>query len=241
MPNPSTLAQRMAQAQEATRARRAAAAAPGSAAGGRSAGPKAAARAAPPVAPPAAAPAVSANAHEDAWQLPGRSGQHLVLMPGQMHFGAQVASLRTLLGSCVAVTLWHPQRRMGGMCHYLLPDRTRKPGEPSDGRYGEEALQAMVEQILRTRTQPADYHAHLYGGADTMPEGTGLRFNVGERNIEQGWSLIDRYGFQLQGVDVGEDVPRTVTLTLATGEVEMKRGTGRAPALALPASVLARR
>lgn len=246
MPNPSTLAQRMAQAQEATRARRAAASVPASAPApatlARAA--PAAPSAAPPVAPraaAAAAPPVPAKVHDAPWQLPGRSGQHLVLMPGQMHFGGQVASLRTLLGSCVAVTLWHPQRRIGGMCHYLLPDRARKPGEPSDGRYGNEALEAMVEQILRTRTQPADYHAHLYGGADTMPEGTGLRFNVGERNIEQGWSLIDRFGFQLQGVDVGEDVPRTVTLTLATGEVEMKRGTGRAPALALPAAALARR
>jgi hypothetical protein len=33
----------------------------------------------------------------------------------------------------------------------------------------------------------------------------------------------------VESVDVGEDVPRTVTLTLATGEVQMKRGAGRAP------------
>jgi chemotaxis receptor (MCP) glutamine deamidase CheD len=70
-----------------------------------------------------------------------------------------------------------------------------------------------------------------------MPEGSSLKFNVGERNIEQGWSLIDRYGFMLQGVDVGEDVPRTVTLTLASGTVEMRRGGGKAPPLpTLPAS-----
>jgi chemotaxis protein CheD len=62
-----------------------------------------------------------------------------------------------------------------------------------------------------------------------MPEGGQLKFNVGERNIEQGWSLIDQYGFRLQGVDVGENVPRTVTLTMATGEVAMKRGHGGAP------------
>ena len=87
----------------------------------------------------------------------------------------------------------------------------------------------MVEQLHRMGTAPADYHAHLYGGADTMPEGAALKFNVGERNIEQGWSLIDRYGFQLQGVDVGEDVPRNVTLHLGTGQVDMRRGLGKAP------------
>ena len=168
-------------------------------------------------------------AHDPPWQVPAQPGDHVVLMPGQMHFGGQAASLRTVLGSCLAVTLWHPERRLGGMCHFLLPSRRRNPGDALDGRYGDEALEAMVAQVRQMRTEPSDYHAHLYGGADTMPEGTALKFNVGERNIEQGFSLVDRYGFQIQGVDVGEDVPRNVTLTLATGEVEMRRGLGRAP------------
>ncbi len=186
--------------------------------------------------PAHAKPAGLAAAVHGAWQLPARPGDHLVLMPGQMHFGPHAASLRTLLGSCVAVTLWHPARRIGGMCHFLLPSRTRRPDDPTDGRYGDEALDAMVQQLRLARTEPAEYHAHLYGGADTMPDGANLKFNVGERNIEQGWSLIDRYGFQLQGVDVGEDVPRSVTPTLATGEVEMRRGIGKAPPLQLNAT-----
>jgi chemotaxis protein CheD len=171
----------------------------------------------------------AAPVHGPQWQLPARPGDHLTLLPGQMHFGGQAASLRTLLGSCLAVTLWHPERRLGGMCHFLLPSRQRKAGEALDGRYGDEALEAMMALLRATRTDPSEYQAHLYGGADTMPEGTALKFNVGERNIEQGFNLVDRYGFQIQGVDVGEDVPRTVTLTLASGDVEMRRGQGRAP------------
>ncbi len=168
------------------------------------------------------------------WQRPGRPGEHLVLLPGQMHLGTQVASLRTLLGSCVAITLWHPQRRIGGMCHYLLPQRPHRASEPPDGRYGDEAVQAMVDGMRRWQVRSEEFTAHLYGGADTMPEGAGAKFSVGERNIEIGWSLIDRFGFQLQGVDVGEDIPRTVTLSFSDGEVEMRRGSGHAPVTALP-------
>lgn len=169
--------------------------------------------------------------HGPSWQVVSKGGDHLNLMPGQMHFGGKAASLRTLLGSCLAVTLWHPTRKLGGMCHFLLPSRLRKPGEPLDGRYGDEALESMVALLRAAGTEPSDYHAHIYGGADTMPEGSALKFNVGERNIEQGFSLVDRYGFEIQGVDVGEDVPRTVTLTLASGEVDMRRGSGKAPQL----------
>jgi len=190
-------------------------------------------RAAAARSPAAAKPQQLAHGH---WQVPGQLGDHLTLMPGQMHFGGQVASLRTLLGSCLAVTLWHPERKLGGMCHFLLPTRTRTPSEPLDGRYGDEALEAMVRLLRATGTDPKDYHAHLYGGADTMPEGSALKFNVGERNIEQGFNLVDRYGFQIQGVDVGEDVPRTVVLTLSSGDVDMRRGLGKAPTPHIPPS-----
>jgi chemotaxis protein CheD len=169
--------------------------------------------------------------------VPAAAGDHLVLMPGQMHFGAVAASVRTLLGSCVAVTLWHPTRRIGGMCHYLLPTRNRAVGVASDGRYGDEAIEAMVSLLRKAGTEPSDYQAHLYGGADTMPDATGVKFNVGERNIEQGFTLMDRYGFQIQGVDVGEDMPRSVHLVLATGAVEMRRSLGKAPPPATLASL----
>lgn len=187
---------------------------------------------------PAAAPPLAPSGHGQGsyWQLPAQPGEDIFLMPGQLHFGLQAASVKTLLGSCVALTLWHPQRRLGGMCHYLLPTRTRVAGDRLDGRYGDEALDVLLQHMRNAGTEPADYQAHLYGGADTMPEGVQLKFNVGERNIEQGWAFVDRWGLQLQGVDVGEDVPRTVKLTLATGEVEMRRGTGQPPPIRLPGS-----
>lgn len=147
----------------------------------------------------------------------------LSLMPGQLFFGSGLL-LRTLLGSCVSITLWHPQRLLGGMCHFMLPGRQRSAG-PLDGRYGDEALELLVQGIQRTQTRCEDYIAHLYGGADTMPSSVAMSSNVGERNIEQAWLLIDRYGFQLDGVDVGERVPRHVSLDLVSGQVSMKRGS----------------
>lgn len=145
-------------------------------------------------------------------------------MPGELFFGKDVPCLRTLLGSCVAVTLWNPKLRIGGMCHFLLPSRTRQPNTPRDGKYGDEALGMLADAIKRTGGSPKDYEAHLYGGADTMPDLERSMRYVGERNIEMGWKLIDDYGFQLMGVDVGENIPRVVRMSLLTGQVEMSRG-----------------
>lgn len=150
--------------------------------------------------------------------------QEIMLMPGELFFGEGVRDLHTLLGSCVAVTWWHPKRRIGGMCHYLLPSRQRPPGQPRDGKYGDEAIGMMFDATRRAGTQPQDYEVHLYGGADTMPDLERSMRYVGERNIETGFNLLDEYGFSLTGVDVGESVPRTVRINLLTGEVRMKRG-----------------
>ncbi|MDC8785960.1 chemotaxis protein CheD [Roseateles koreensis] len=146
------------------------------------------------------------------------------LLPGQLHFGKDV-QLKTLLGSCVALTLWHPKLNVGGMCHYLLPSRLRRDfDEPLDGRYGDEAVQTLVSALQNSGAKSSDFIAHLYGGADTIPDALKVKFNVGERNIEQAWRLIDQHGFQLDGVDVGDNVPRHVSMDLRTGLVGVKRG-----------------
>lgn len=148
-------------------------------------------------------------------------------MPGHWHFSLTPVRMRTLLGSCVGVTLWHPQRRIGGMCHYLLPTRRSVGHGMPDGRYGDEAIALLVERLERAGTKTSEYVAHLYGGADTMPDQVGVKLNVGERNIELGFTLLDQHGFQIENVDVGETVPRTVSLDVATGEVTMRRGAPR--------------
>lgn len=156
--------------------------------------------------------------------LTARPGDHLVLMPGQLYFGSKAASARTLLGSCVSITLWHAQRRLGGMCHFLLPCRSRAPGTAPEGRFGDEALEMLVQRICLAGTDPHEYEATLYGGADTQGALGGARAGIGERNIEAGWRLIDHYGFSLAAVDVGDNVPRTVQMCLRNGEVQVRRG-----------------
>jgi chemotaxis protein CheD len=174
----------------------------------------------------------------DAGLVPDTPGASVNLLAGQFYFGRRAREVRTLLGSCVGITLWDPRRRLGGMCHFLLPERSRAGVAGRDGRFGDEAVEVLLEMVQRAGSRPADIEAHLYGGADTLSGRTGVKFNVGERNIGQGWALIDRHGFRLAEVDVGDHCPRSVRLSLADGSVEMRRGQPSTPpaALAKPAA-----
>lgn len=157
-------------------------------------------------------------------RISNRSSEKVFLLPGQWYFGATGATVKTLLGSCVAITMWHPRRHMGGMCHFLLPTRARLPNGTLDGRFGDEALELLAREVKKTGTKTQDYEVHLYGGADTMPDQVKIKFNIGERNVEKAWEIIDQYGFQLQCVDVGGCEPRNVTIDLSDGQVALKRG-----------------
>ena len=165
------------------------------------------------------------------------------LMPGEWFFG-QNATVKTLLGSCVAMTLWHPRLHAGGMCHYLLP--TRRPDaarpftSPLSGRYGDEVIELLVKALQRCGTHAGDYVVQLFGGADLLhepmprtpawPLSASAKFNVGKLNVEQAWTQVRRFGFDVNRVDVGEHVARRVSIDLSTGDVEVQRGAARAHA-----------
>jgi chemotaxis protein CheD len=68
----------------------------------------------------------------------------IVLQPGDWHFGDENTRIRTVLGTCVSVVLWHPALRIGGMCHYMLPGRSPHTGGELDGRYADDAFRLML-------------------------------------------------------------------------------------------------
>jgi len=76
----------------------------------------------------------------------------IFLMPGEFFVGDAQYRVRTLLGSCVSITLWHPATRIGAMSHFLLPGHgRRKQDRPSDkpGMYGADAMRLMVEGMAQ--------------------------------------------------------------------------------------------
>lgn len=78
----------------------------------------------------------------------------IFLQPGEFYFGDEKTRIRTLLGSCVAITMWHPKLNIGGMCHYMLPQNRRKEtAHVLDGRYAVDAMQMFLREIHRSRAR----------------------------------------------------------------------------------------
>ena len=89
--------------------------------------------------------------------------------PGELYFGTAYTHIRTLLGSCVAVTAWHPKLKVGGLCHYLLTEPKQKNASTQgkisarDYRYAQNALLEMRLAMLRV-SNPKEFQIGLFGG-----------------------------------------------------------------------------
>ncbi len=155
----------------------------------------------------------------------------IFLQPGEWFFGDRDTRIRTLLGSCVSLVLWHPGERLGGMCHYMLPTRPRPGDGPLDGRYGDEALALLFDDIRKTGTHPQHYRARIFGGADMFP---GMKApaarRIGRENVLLAHELLAHHGLTCVASHVEGTVHRYVIFDVNTGKVTMKRAMLR-PAL----------
>jgi len=142
------------------------------------------------------------------------------LEPGDFHFGAAPLRLVTLLGSCVTVTLWHPRRHIGGMCHIQMPGRGAQRGsETLDGRYADDAF-ALFDQILtRHGSAHQEYVAKLFGGGNMFPDNLAGSIEVGNRNVVAARRLLAERKLQPAKEHVGGAGHRKLIFDLATGDV----------------------
>jgi len=128
----------------------------------------------------------------------------IFLQPGELFVGDHSFQIRTILGSCVSITLWHPRLRVGGMSHFLLPTRsTRAAADELDGRYGDEALQLMFRDLKAVGANPTQCEAKIFGGGNMFPGNQHARgqhakgIAVGQRNGQAARELL-----RVHGIDV---------------------------------------
>ena len=149
----------------------------------------------------------------------------IYLLPGECFVGDARHRIRTVLGSCVSITLWHPQRRIGAMSHFLLSHRGKQGLAELSGRYGEDAMVLMAGQLQSHGVQPHDCQAKIFGGSMMFPkiERRGLQA-IGRSNGEEAEKLLQRYGVPVVSRSLFGVGHRQIVFEVATGDVWVKQG-----------------
>lgn len=148
----------------------------------------------------------------------------IFLQPGDFHFGDAETSIRTVLGSCVSITMWHPQRLIGGMCHFMLPGGRRTAPDRLNGKYADEAIMMFMLEIAHNKTNVKDYEVKLFGGGNMFPgiakkEGGS---DIGKKNIDMAKALSEQHGLKIVAQDMGMTGHRNVIFEVWSGHVWVK-------------------
>ena len=132
------------------------------------------------------------------------------------------------LGSCVAIALYDPDARIGGLAHVLLPNELMARDRSNPAKFPGTAVPALVAEMSRLGARRLRLTARLVGGAsmfgNLIPTGG---INVGERNVLASRQALDDAGIPLVSEDTGADHGRTVYFHLSDGRIEvrsLKRG-----------------
>src|SRR3569623_1674407 len=133
------------------------------------------------------------------------SANEIILQPGDFYFGGRDTRVRTFLGSCVSIVMWHERLRIGGMCHYLLPSRRGAAEDGLDGRYADEAMEMFMRAICAAGTRPVEYHVKIFGGGNKYPSHLISVFviDVPAEYFTAARELIDHFGLYLLAEHLG--------------------------------------
>jgi chemotaxis protein CheD len=128
------------------------------------------------------------------------------------------------LGSCIAVTMYDPLAKVGGMLHFLLPDQSADTvrGRDNPFVYADTGVTELVAGCERLGALKRRLRVHAAGGANVI--GDAGFFDIGRRNHVSLRKVLWKAGLLLQAEAVGGDCWRTVRLDIGTGQVWVKQG-----------------
>lgn len=155
------------------------------------------------------------------------SSQEIERLARVIHPGAWAIEperpLSTLLGSCVAVCLFDPQARVGGLNHFMLPSIRRGSNDEVDSLLsGAYAMEALLNALLQRGAKKVRLQAKAFGGG-TIINATGPSMSIGLRNSEFTKEWLEREGIPLLASDFLGPWSRKVLFLPNSGDVFCRR------------------
>jgi len=141
------------------------------------------------------------------------------ILPGEFYVTLHEEVIVTVLGSCISACIRDKKLGIGGMNHFMLPSS----GDPSQlsgsNRYGNYAMENLINEILKNGGSRENLEAKIFGGGKILANMT----DVGSRNIQFVEDYLKTENIQVVSEDIGDVCPRKVAYIPATGKAFMKR------------------
>jgi chemotaxis protein CheD len=151
------------------------------------------------------------------------------LKPGEIFISDKPTAVKTVLGSCISVTMFNARLHLGAICHGLLPECNEMNGCNcacvEEFRYVDCSIRKMLEQLHSLGILNGEIEVKMFGGADMFKtvRDRPNPINVGEQNIKAALKVMGDSNLRLAASDIGGSSGRQIIFIPNTGEVFLKR------------------
>lgn len=123
------------------------------------------------------------------------------------------------LGSGVAVVVWDPEKRVGGVLHVMLPLSRTSPDKAHSrpAMFADTGVPLLLSQVHAQGCRKEDLVVKVVGGGSLCGDGGIL--DIGGRNIAVLREVLEKSGVAITSEDVGGSRSRTVRLRVRDGAV----------------------
>jgi len=126
------------------------------------------------------------------------------------------------LGSCIAVAVYDPKVRVGGLLHFMLPnsklDLNKAKAAPA--MFADTGIPLLFKSCYGMGAQKKHMIVKIAGGASILDNSN--YFRIGQKNITALRKIFWKNNVLIDGEDTGGDKNRTISLDISTGKVIVK-------------------
>ncbi len=127
------------------------------------------------------------------------------------------------LGSCVAVMIYDPEMKIGGMNHFLLPTKPKMKEDKNLAKFSDTGIEELIKELKTTGAVMERLVAKLVGGSNMFP--TLSKNSIGEKNISAAETILKKHSIKIVSKDVGGTWGRSVDFYVANGKVIVRSFT----------------
>jgi chemotaxis protein CheD len=134
----------------------------------------------------------------------------------------------TGLGSCIAMCVYDPFSKSGGLAHMLLPTcRTKSDISSPSVKYIDTGAPLLINRLLKQGSDRENLIVKITGGARMIQIPGMSQLDIGQRNIEQIQATLEKENISILGSEVGGSFGRSVHFFLDSGRIIVKSVNGR--------------
>jgi len=156
----------------------------------------------------------------------------ILINAGEYYISSDNEMISTLLGSCISACLYDRKTGIGGMNHFMLPEKARNTDithfdrsninhSYETMRYGVTAMGVLISEMQKRGVRRENITAKVFGGGKIIKQSKNTQ-GVGWTNIQFVRSYLEMERIPIEAENTGEYIGRKVLFDTRDNSVSVK-------------------